>query len=57
MSASALSQGLYEELHTVVHKYDDSILLSSVVGVLELLKAQLIYDAVHEKENDDDTGG
>ena len=39
-----LSQGLVEELLEVVHKYDETLLLPTALGCLELVKQQLIQD-------------
>lgn len=41
-----------EELMEVIQKYDEAIYMSTVIGVLELLKMQLVQDNV-ENDNDD----
>lgn len=46
-----LANGLVDELLALIHKYDESLYMSTVIGVLELVKQQLIQENV---ENDDD---
>lgn len=41
--------GLVDELLEVIHRYDESLYMSTVIGCLELVKQQLIVDSV---END-----
>ena len=48
-----LANGLVEELLEVVHKYDETMYMATVIGCLELVKQQLITNAV-EREDDDD---
>ena len=43
-----VAQGLVDELLETVHKYDDTLYMSTVVGVLELVKQQLIIDSLEE---------
>jgi hypothetical protein len=51
LNQGALAQGLVDELLEVVHKYDESLYMSTVIGVLELVKQQLINESL---ENEDD---
>lgn len=44
MTPLKLAQGLTNELLDVIHKYDDSMPLVSVLGVLEIVKQQLIQE-------------
>lgn len=46
-----LAQGLTDELLFLIHRYDESLYLSTVLGVLEIVKTQLITD--HLKEVDE----
>jgi hypothetical protein len=41
---SNLSQGLVDELLAVIHKYDETMMLPTALGCLELVKQQLIQD-------------
>jgi hypothetical protein len=43
--------GLVDELLELIHRYDESLYMSTVIGCLELVKQQLINDAT---ENNDD---
>ena len=47
-----LTQGLVDELLAVVHKYDDTMMLPTALGCLDLVKMQLVQD--HMEEGDDD---
>ena len=46
-----LVDGLVDELLAVIHKYDDALMVSTVIGCLELIKQQLIEES---REEDDD---
>jgi len=43
--------GLVDELLELIHRYDGSLYMATVIGCLELVKQQLINDAT---ENNDD---
>jgi hypothetical protein len=45
-----IAQGLVDELLAVVHKYDDTMMLPTALGCLDIVKAQLIQDAIEEDE-------
>ena len=47
-----LVDGLVDELLEAIHKYDETLYMSTVIGVLELVKQQLINESV-EKADDD----
>lgn len=51
MTPLKLAEGLTEELLEVIHKYDESMPLVSVLGVLRVIEAQLIQD--HTEDEDD----
>jgi len=46
-----IAQGLVDELLEVIHKYDDTMYMSTAIGCLEIVKQQLIADSL---ENADD---
>ena len=48
-----LANGLVDELLAVIHKYDETMYMSTVIGVLELVKQQLIQESM-DREDDDD---
>lgn len=50
LNQGKLAQGLVDELLEVVHKYDESLYMSTVIGVLEIVKQQLINDSLEDSE-------
>jgi hypothetical protein len=50
LNQGALSQGLVDELLEVIHQYDDALYMSTVIGVLEIVKQQLINDSLEDAE-------
>jgi hypothetical protein len=48
-----LAGGLVDELLEVIHKYDETMYTSTVIGVLELVKRQLIDEAMWGETEDD----
>ena len=51
LNQGKLAGGLVDELLEVIHKYDETLYMATVVGCLELVKQQLINDAT-EAEDD-----
>ena len=51
LNQGKVAGGLVDELLEVIHKYDETLYMATVIGCLELVKQQLINDAV--EENDD----
>jgi hypothetical protein len=51
LSQGTLADGLTKEILKTIHKYDDAIYFATVLGVLEIVKAQLFQD---KTEDDDD---
>jgi hypothetical protein len=47
----SITQALVNELLAVVHKYDQTMLLPTALGCLDLVKAQLIQE--HQEDEDD----
>lgn len=47
-----IAQGLVDEVLDLLHKYDDSLLLPTVLGCLDIVKMQLI--AEHMDDEDDE---
>jgi hypothetical protein len=45
-----LAQGLVDELLALIHKYDESLYVPTVLGCLELVKQQLINDSWEDEE-------
>ena len=48
-----LADGLVDDLLEAIHKYDETLYMSTVIGVLELVKQQLIQESI-DRENDND---
>jgi hypothetical protein len=46
----AITQALVDELLSVVHKYDETMLLPTALGCLDLAKAQLIQEHMEDEE-------
>ena len=51
LNQGKLAGGLVDELLEVIHKYDETLDMATVIGCLELVKQQLINDAT-EAEDD-----
>ena len=51
LNQGKLAGGLVDELLEVIHKYDETLYMATVIGCLELVKQQLINDAT-EAEDD-----
>lgn len=51
LNQGKLANGLVDELLEVIHRYDESLYMSTVIGCLDLVKHQLIVDSV-ENEKD-----
>ena len=45
-----LAQGLADELLALIHKYDESLYVPTVIGCLELVKQQLINDSWEDEK-------
>ena len=52
MTPLKLAQGLTDELLEVIHRYDESMPLVSVLGVLRVIESQLIPE--HTDDDDDE---
>ena len=44
LNQSKLAEGLVNELLELIHKYDETMVLPTVLGCLDLVKQQLILD-------------
>jgi len=47
-----VAQGLVDDLLEAIHRYDETLYMSTVIGCLELVKQQLIND--HMVDEDDE---
>jgi hypothetical protein len=48
----SLAQKLVDELLEVVHRYDETLMVATAIGCLEIAKTQLLQE--HMEEDDDD---
>jgi hypothetical protein len=54
LNQGKVAGGLVDELLEVIHKYDETLYMATVIGCLELVKQQLIFDSVEAEEDEDD---
>jgi hypothetical protein len=52
LNQGKVAGGLADELLEVIHKYDETLYMATVIGVLELVKQQIIMEAYEEGETD-----
>lgn len=52
LNQGEIARGLYDEIMDVIDKYDEATYLPLVLGVLELVKSELI--SYHLEEDDED---
>lgn len=52
LNQGKLAGGLVDELLEVVHRYDESLYMATVIGCLELVKQQLIMESVEDEDSD-----
>ena len=50
LNQGAVAQGLVDDLLDKIHKYDETLYMATVIGVLELVKQQLINDSLEDAE-------
>ena len=50
LSQGKLADGLVEDLLEAIHKYDESLYMATVIGVLELVKQQLIQESLERED-------
>lgn len=53
MSQLKLAQGLTDELLEVIYKYHETMPVVTVLGVLEVIKTQLIMEHTEMEDEDD----
>lgn len=46
LSQGKLADGLVNELLKTIHQYDETLYMSTVIGVLEIVKQQLISESL-----------
>jgi hypothetical protein len=50
LNQGKLAQHLVDELLDLIHKYDESLYLATVLGALEIVKQQLFLDQLEEDD-------
>lgn len=53
LSQGKLADGLVDELLETIHRYDESLYMSTVIGVLELVKQQLIQESLNKEDDEE----
>jgi hypothetical protein len=48
LNQGALAQALVDRLLENIHEFDDTLYMSTVIGVLEIVKQQLINDTLED---------
>ena len=51
LNQGKLAGGLVDEMLEVIHKYDETLYMATVIGCLELVKQQLINDSVEDEDD------
>ena len=51
LNQGKLAGGLVDELLEVVHKYDETLYMATVIGALELVKQQLIQESIEDEDD------
>jgi hypothetical protein len=51
LNQGKVAGGLVDELLDLIHKYDETLYMSTVIGCLELVKQQLINENVEVDES------
>lgn len=50
LNQGKVAQGLVDELLILIHCYDESLYMSTVIGCLELVKQQLINESLEDND-------
>ena len=50
LNQGKVAGGLVDELLEVIHKYDETLYMATVIGCLELVKQQLINESMEEDD-------
>jgi hypothetical protein len=53
LSQGKLADGLVDELLEAIHKYDETLYMATAIGVLELVKQQLITESLDRGDDDE----
>jgi len=50
LNQGKLADGLVSELFELIHKYDETMYMATVIGCLDLVKQQLINDSLEDND-------
>ena len=53
LSQGKLADGLVDDLLQAIHKYDQTLYMATVIGVLELVRQQLVNESVENSDDED----
>jgi hypothetical protein len=53
LSQGKLADCLVDELLETIHRYDETLYMSTVIGVLELVKQQLIQESLNKEDDEE----
>jgi hypothetical protein len=51
LNQGKVASGLVVEMLELIHKYDESLYMATVIGCLELVKQQLINDSLEDVDD------
>ena len=54
LNQGKLADGMVEELLDVIHKYEETTYVATVVGCLEIVKQQVLLNSIELDEEEDD---
>lgn len=52
LSQGKLADGMVQELLEVIYKYEDAMILPTVLGILDIVKVQLIQEHLEDEEDE-----
>jgi hypothetical protein len=53
LNQGKLAQALVDRLLDEIHEFDETLYMATVIGVLELVKQQLINESIENADDDD----
>ncbi len=53
LTQGQLAQGLFDEIFKVIDKYDETLYVSTVLGVIELVKVQIMSDHMDDEDEEE----
>lgn len=51
LSQGDVAEGLVSEMLALIHEFDDTLYMSTVIGCLELVKQQLINESLEDADD------